>query len=246
MCHTVGIVDLSFCFDSFIYLNAIKGLAALTDIHGKTIIEKLGAIYSDDNEKLDNRLRVGEALLQTVQRCGDALGKYGKFLSYCVICPLTPSLVLVNTLIKPLETVLSDRQTAIPLRVSALSLLSTVCQTCPVALSSVVWELTHWVLNILEVEQAPEVRRGNTHKKGGDEGADFFFTYLAGVVLILSLFQGMAQQTLYDFPTDNLRRAYRTLRYIEHTDPDELTRHQARVALSDLDVIMRGEIFGSS
>lgn len=63
---------------SFIYLNAIKGLAALTDIHGKTIIEKLGSIYSDDNEKLDNRLRVGEALLQTVQRCGDALGKYGK------------------------------------------------------------------------------------------------------------------------------------------------------------------------
>ncbi|SAL97650.1 hypothetical protein [Absidia glauca] len=113
--------------DSFIYLNAIKGLAALTDIHGKTIIEKLGAIYSDADEKLDNRLRVGEALLQTVQRCGDALGKY------------------VNTLIKPLETVLSDRQTAIPLRVSALSLLSTVCQTCPVALSSVVWELTHWL-----------------------------------------------------------------------------------------------------
>ncbi|KAI8335805.1 hypothetical protein BC941DRAFT_354970 [Chlamydoabsidia padenii] len=64
--------------DSFIYLNAIKGLAALTDVHGKTIIEKLGRIYSNDKEKLDNRLRVGEALLQTVQRCGDALGKYSK------------------------------------------------------------------------------------------------------------------------------------------------------------------------
>ncbi|ORZ26230.1 hypothetical protein BCR42DRAFT_21629 [Absidia repens] len=195
--------------DSFIYLNAIKGLAALTDVHGKTIIEKLGRIYSDKNEKLDNRLRVGEALLQTVQRCGDALGKY------------------VNTLIKPLEVVLAGRQMDTHLRVSALSILSTVCQTSPAAISGILWELTDWVLNILEIEQAPEIRR-------------------AGTVLILSLFRGMAQQTLYDFPTDNLRRAYRTLRYIEHADPDELTRHQARVALSDLDVIMRGELFGSA
>lgn len=50
----------------------------MTDIHGNKIIEKLGKIYSDDKESLDNRLRIGEALLQTVQRCGDALGTYRK------------------------------------------------------------------------------------------------------------------------------------------------------------------------
>ncbi|KAI9310356.1 hypothetical protein BX666DRAFT_1870111 [Dichotomocladium elegans] len=66
--------------DSYIYLNAIKGLSALTDVHGNAIIQKLGAIYSDDSQKLDNRLRVGEALLQTVQRSGDALSIYGKVL----------------------------------------------------------------------------------------------------------------------------------------------------------------------
>lgn len=62
-------------------------------------------------------------------------------------------------------------------------------------------------------------------------------------MLILSLFRGLAAQTLYEYPTESLRRTYRTLRYIEETDPDELTRYQARVALSDLDDIMRGEIF---
>ncbi|CAO3642946.1 unnamed protein product [Cunninghamella echinulata] len=195
--------------DSFIYLNAIKGLSALTDIHGNKIIEKLGKIYSDDQETLDNRLRIGEALLQTVQRCGDALGNY------------------LNTLIKPLEAVLSNRKNNIHLRVSALSILSTACQTCPTAMHSILWELTNWVLNILDVEKVPEIRR-------------------AGTVLILSLFRGLATKTLYDFPTDNLKRAYRTLKYIEHNDPDELTRYQARVALSDLDVIMRGEIFKTS
>ncbi len=61
-------------------------------------------------------------------------------------------------------------------------------------------------------------------------------------MLILSLFRGLAAQTLYEYPTESLRRTYRTLRYIEETDSDELTRYQARVALSDLDDIMRGEI----
>jgi hypothetical protein len=64
--------------DSYIYLNAVKGLSAMTDAYGNEIIRKLGEIYSDDTQKLDNRLRIGEALLQTIQRCGDALGKYGK------------------------------------------------------------------------------------------------------------------------------------------------------------------------
>ncbi|KAI8141137.1 hypothetical protein BJV82DRAFT_620981 [Fennellomyces sp. T-0311] len=64
--------------DSYIYLNAIKGLSALTDIHGNKIIEKLGIIYADEKESLDNRLRVGEALLQTVQRSGDALSLYSR------------------------------------------------------------------------------------------------------------------------------------------------------------------------
>jgi hypothetical protein len=63
-------------------LNAVKGLSALTDAYGNEIIKKLGDIYSDNQQKLDNRLRIGEALLQTVQRCGDALGKYGSFFIY--------------------------------------------------------------------------------------------------------------------------------------------------------------------
>ncbi|CEP17650.1 hypothetical protein [Parasitella parasitica] len=194
--------------DSYIYLNAVKGLSAMTDAYGNQIIKKLGDIYSDSEQKLDNRLRIGEALLQTIQRCGDALGKYA------------------NTLIKPLETVLATRDQDSNLRVSALSLLSMACQTCPVALSSQMSELIDWVLNILEIEKTAQVRR-------------------AATVLILSLFRGLASQTLYEYPAESLSRTYRTLRYIEETDPDELTRYQARVALSDLDAIMRNEIFKS-
>lgn len=72
--------------------------------------------------------------------------------------------VIVNTLIKPLETVLARRQEDNNLRVSALSLLSMACQTCPVALSSQMSELIDWVLNILEIEKVAEIRRGKKFK----------------------------------------------------------------------------------
>ncbi|CEG84594.1 hypothetical protein RMATCC62417_18370 [Rhizopus microsporus] len=181
----------------------------MTDAYGNDIIKKLGDIYKDKNQKLDNRLRIGEALLQTVQRCGDALGKY------------------IDTLFSPLEVVLERRDEDSHLRVSALSVLGMACQICPVALYGQTPELVQWVLNILDFEKNSEVRR-------------------AATVLILSLFRGLAQQTLYEYPTESLRRTYRTLRYIEETDPDELTRYQARVALSDLDTIMRNELFKNS
>lgn len=63
-------------------------------------------------------------------------------------------------MIKPLETVLARRQEDNNLRVSALSLLSMACQTCPVALSSQMSEFIDWVLNILEIEKVAEIRRG--------------------------------------------------------------------------------------
>ena len=59
-------------------MNAIKGLSSLTDVHGEKIMRKLMTIYSDNNQKIENRLRIGEAILQTIQRCGEALGKYSK------------------------------------------------------------------------------------------------------------------------------------------------------------------------
>jgi hypothetical protein len=72
--------------------------------------------------------------------------------------------ILVHTLVKPLETVLARRQVDSHLRVSALSILSMACQTCPVALSGQMSELIDWVLNILEIEKSPEVRRGKKKK----------------------------------------------------------------------------------
>jgi len=72
--------------DSFVYLNIVKCLSALTERHSGTVTRMLVEAYLDDDDdgrgggeggkeklNLDERLRLGEALLATVQRLGGAL-----------------------------------------------------------------------------------------------------------------------------------------------------------------------------
>lgn len=61
--------------DEFIYLSAIKALGLLASRHPKTVIKPLIEQYIDTNEilKLDVRIRMGEALLKTVEGLGTAL-----------------------------------------------------------------------------------------------------------------------------------------------------------------------------
>lgn len=73
--------------DSYVYLNVVKCLSALTDRHSATVTKMLVQAYLDDEDtlglkthdanpqplSLDERLKIGEALLGTVQRLGTAL-----------------------------------------------------------------------------------------------------------------------------------------------------------------------------
>lgn len=79
---------------------------------------------------------------------------------YIVLYILITIALPVDTLLEPLEIVLDSRQTDKHLRVSALSIIGVACQTCPVALMDKLWYLMNWILTILEVEKAVEIRRG--------------------------------------------------------------------------------------
>lgn len=61
--------------EEFIYLNAVKSLGLLAANHPKTVIKKLVDAYVDVAEEagLDQRLRIGEALLKTVESLGEML-----------------------------------------------------------------------------------------------------------------------------------------------------------------------------
>ncbi|KAF9302953.1 transmembrane and coiled-coil domains-containing protein 7 [Mortierella antarctica] len=246
--------------DSFIYLNAVKGLAALTDAHGPRILAKLMKIYANEDGKqtLDTRLRIGEALVQTVQRCGEALGGYTN--------ALFPGLYSVmNTKVDPAtiqaraeetkrkmeqekkkrasEALLTaeekqNRKESGPdeedeegevvdevslLRSSALTILATAAESCPMAMLPEMRFLLDWVLTILDLDKQLEVRR-------------------AATLVIVLLFRALGGNSLYRIEGDQLKRAYRTLRYVEQVDDDPLSRAQARAGISDLDAIVRMEM----
>jgi Required for nuclear transport of RNA pol II C-terminus 1 len=74
--------------DSYIYLNAVQGLAALIDSFGADVLRSLVRVYADGfqgvgasaltQQEVDVRLRVGEALGQVIRRCGDVLPRHGQ------------------------------------------------------------------------------------------------------------------------------------------------------------------------
>lgn len=74
--------------DSYIFLNAVQGLAALVDNFDRSILKRLVQLYTKQldgleagnmtQQDVDTRIRLGEALSLVIRRCGEALGVTGK------------------------------------------------------------------------------------------------------------------------------------------------------------------------
>ncbi|KAK9487434.1 hypothetical protein V1527DRAFT_460553 [Lipomyces starkeyi] len=123
--------------DSFIYLNSIKGLEALTDIHGIYVIKRLIAQYTgpDRSLSIDERLRIGEAILRTVQRLGGALTG-----------------INADIIVHAMVTTISNRELDTRIRSSALSILGMACETNPSGLSVWVKDGIECALGVLTFE----------------------------------------------------------------------------------------------
>jgi Required for nuclear transport of RNA pol II C-terminus 1 len=72
--------------DSYIFLNAVQGMAALANSFGADVLRALVRVYADGlqgvgvgtltQQDIDMHLRIGEALGQVIRRCGDTLPRY--------------------------------------------------------------------------------------------------------------------------------------------------------------------------
>lgn len=71
--------------DSYMFLNAVQGLAAMVDGFGKEVLRGLMNDYASGlqdgvgltQSDVDVRVRIGEALGQVIRRCDEALPLYG-------------------------------------------------------------------------------------------------------------------------------------------------------------------------
>lgn len=75
--------------DSYVYLNAVKGLAGMVDAMGREVLVSLVGTYKGligkaekremARDELEKALRIAEALSLVVQRLGEALSAHGEF-----------------------------------------------------------------------------------------------------------------------------------------------------------------------
>jgi hypothetical protein len=76
--------------ESYVFLAAVQGLAALADVHPDVAIPALVEALCDSTNSLESRIKLSEALLFSAKRCGETLPKYGKLFVYAYLDCIRP------------------------------------------------------------------------------------------------------------------------------------------------------------
>ncbi|KAJ1662731.1 hypothetical protein EV178_005635 [Coemansia sp. RSA 1646] len=204
--------------DSFVYLNAVRGLSALADAHGQRFVPRLIEMYCANGGEfsLDEQLRVGEALLQSIQRAGEMLPEYAPL--------LVPQLLAMVQ--NAAGAGKSESEEAVVRVHSALSILATAAETSALALNRWMDLIAATVDGILIAEpDAVELRR-------------------AAIVFWVSLLRGFGARLVEMVDMDILRQMHRTLRRISDSDTeDELTQMHAQVGIEELGDVVKSHLF---
>ncbi|CAH1985968.1 unnamed protein product [Acanthoscelides obtectus] len=130
--------------DSYIYLSAIGGLAALADVFPDTVLNVLCEEYSDTSKKYNDdghevRMKLGETLVRVTKILGDMAPKYK---------PL-----LLNTFLAGAK----DDDDLV--RTSSLSNLGEICRVLGYKLGTIITEVLVCVHAIISTDKSPQARR---------------------------------------------------------------------------------------
>ncbi|XP_059192150.1 transport and Golgi organization protein 6 homolog isoform X2 [Centropristis striata] len=137
--------------DSFVYLSAIQGLAAMADSYPERILERLLKDFqhgpslpkSNKEHSLETRLKVGEVLMRASRAMGELTPHLGR--------PLV-GMFLQGT-----------RDPDQSVRASSLSNLGELCQRLDYALGTLAQELSTCLTALIKTEKEAEVRRAAVH-----------------------------------------------------------------------------------
>lgn len=126
--------------DSYIYLNAIRGLSALVEVFPDTVINSLCEEYSDfKRNDIDLRMKLGEILMRSTRNLGEKAQNHRA--------------VLLNTFLAGTK----DEDHLI--RASSLSNLGEVCRVLSYKLGSILTEVLGCVHAVIATDKAVEARR---------------------------------------------------------------------------------------
>lgn len=196
--------------EPFIYLNAIKGLDSLLDWDASSVLPQLMGLYSGSSEEkadLDERLKIGEVILRFIQNQDEAFtGSLAKEVS-------DGALLLIR---RPSgdEALVDDR-----LRMSAMSLLGTCCNTNPIGILDNIENALDCAIGILQLES----------------DKDKAIMRRSAIVLINDLIVGTSKSDHVPFPSSYRGKVLTVLRYVKDNDTDLLTREHAQSVLDTIE-----------
>ncbi|XP_049848251.1 transport and Golgi organization protein 6 homolog [Schistocerca gregaria] len=130
--------------DSYVYLSAIQGLAAVADVSFDLAFPLLSGQYVNYAKPLELRLSVGEALLQVARRLGQCLVKYREEFIH----------LFMTSVHKDPEPLM---------RASALADLAETCELLKYGLLPFIEEIMATMYELIVVEKDEHVRRGGVY-----------------------------------------------------------------------------------
>ncbi|KAM6495912.1 hypothetical protein JOM56_008618 [Amanita muscaria] len=236
--------------ESYLFLNAVQGLAAMVDSYGKDVLKALVRDYTGglvnstgggdlSQHGLDVRIRIGEALGIVIRRMGTALGIYS------------------DLLVPPLFQIVRSPDVPTVLRTSSLSLLADCVNIYALAILPYVTDLAETMVDFLHIEAVPVTDGSSTRKtqyvaevvppKEVDRKPSMdsqptstnprFPPLRRAALHFLSLLVRSMTEYVYEnsptgmnIPVITLRRAKTVLAYVASTDEDNLVRIMAREA----------------
>ncbi|KAJ8086577.1 hypothetical protein PM082_005400 [Marasmius tenuissimus] len=215
--------------DSYIFLNAVQGLAALVDRFGESVLRHMLDAYGKgldgpsggtlSRQDVDTRLRLGEAVGAVIRRCGTALGPYG------------------NIIVPALLRVLRSKDAPTTLKTSSLSLLADCQNTYSLVLVPFFVDLSNGILDLLQLEGQTGETEGAIDDNPTSKNSKFPPLRRAALHFLALLLKGTIEN-IYDTPfgrnifsQDLIRRTKITLSYAADTDGDSVVRVMAREAV---------------
>ncbi|KAK7049303.1 hypothetical protein VNI00_005904 [Paramarasmius palmivorus] len=223
--------------DSYIFLNAVQGLAALVDRFGAPVLKNMVQNYTKGldglqgtnmtQQDIDIRLRVGEALATVIRRCGSTLGSHGDV--------IIPSLLML----------VRSRDSPTTLKTSSLSLLSECQRTSPLVLLPYFVDLSEGILDLLQIETSRSDTDTVMDDQPTSKNTKFPPLRRAALHFFSLLLKGTTEQ-IYDtsfgrtiFSKELIRRSRIILSYVSDTDVDSVVKVMAREALEQLSQLER-------
>ncbi|CAB3250246.1 unnamed protein product [Arctia plantaginis] len=202
--------------DSYLYLAAINGLAALCTLCTEDVLHMLckeflqisnqGALETKDSQDkiAELRMKIGDIIVKVTKRLGEMAAVHKTILLNTMLCACRDEDPLIRT--------------------SALSNLAEISLVLHYKIGSIIYEVLLCIWSIIETDKAVECRR-------------------AAVMVIASLIKGLGKETLVELK-ENLLPIYRTLKSLyRDNNEDSILRLHAQLALEELNDVVKQFLF---